>query len=67
MPPEGKLQPLGNYCFKAALWCSLHPEQEGHIATWWLPPDVWLTQLQMNACAPRFTHGNAPHLEPDFQ
>ncbi len=45
----------------------LHPALVGHVATRGLPHSVRLTKQQMNACAPRYTHGNAPPTQPLYQ
>ena len=45
----------------------LHPALVGHVATRWLPESVRLSKQQMNACAPSFTHGNAPRTKPKWQ
>ncbi len=45
----------------------LHPALVRHIALRGLPHGVRLTKQQMNACAPLFTHGNAPPLQPLYQ
>ena len=45
----------------------LHPALVGHVATRGLPQSVRLTKQQMNACAARYTHGNAPPTQPRYQ
>jgi hypothetical protein len=45
----------------------LHPALVGHVAKRWLPHDVRLTKQQLNACAPFYTHGNAPRTQPLYR